>query len=76
MKVDGFPSPREPRQKVDILGGGHQGLPLYHEGLYIRVPIVNQGVQQPWLSAHKQTQKEFYQPTLHQYGHNIRIYGH
>jgi hypothetical protein len=28
LKVDWFPSPREASQKVNILGGGHQGLPL------------------------------------------------
>jgi hypothetical protein len=60
MKVDWFPSPQEASQKVNILSGWHQGFPLYHESLCIRVPIVNQGIQQPWLRTHKRTQKEFH----------------
>ena len=55
MQVDGFPSPREARQEVNVLSSGHQRLPLDHEGISIRVPVVNQGIQQPWLCVHEQT---------------------
>jgi hypothetical protein len=55
LQVDGFPSPREARQKVYVLGGGRQRLPLDHKGLNIRMPIVNQGIQHPWLCAHERT---------------------
>jgi hypothetical protein len=55
LQVDGFPSPREARQKVYVLGGGRQRLPLDHKGLGIRMPVINQGIQQPWLCAHERT---------------------
>jgi hypothetical protein len=73
MQIDGFPSPREARQKIYILSSRRQRLPLYHESLGIRVPVVNQGIQQPWLCAHERTQKEFDEPTLCQRGHHMRI---
>jgi hypothetical protein len=76
MQVNGFPSPREAHQKVYILGGGRQILPLYHESLGIRMPVVNQGIQQPWLCTHERTQKEFDEPTLRLRSHHSWISGY
>jgi hypothetical protein len=55
MQVDGFPSPREACQKIYVLCGGRQRLPLDHKGIGIRVPVINQGIQQPWLCVHEWT---------------------
>jgi hypothetical protein len=55
MQVDGFPSPREAHQKVYVLSSRCQRLTLNHKGLGIRMPVVNQGIQQPWLCVHERT---------------------
>jgi hypothetical protein len=39
MQVDGFPSPRETRQKVYVLSSRHQRLPLNHKGLSVALVV-------------------------------------